>query len=184
MPSALHSGAITTPSALTASGAVVSSAGYVYGVSQFYDITYGSGFGLGIHGSGTVLYAAGGAIFSASTPGGGGIRIDSGTVLGWTAGHALSSSSDVAFSRIGAATLGLGNGAVGDTGGTLQLKSITLSGVAVTAAYTVATLPAAVAGSIAHVSDSTVYCAKNAAPVGGGSITCPVFYTGAAWVGL
>lgn len=50
--------------------------------------------------------------------------------------------------------------------------------------YTVGTLPAANAGDIAYVTDQTTTCAvTGAALVGGGAVTCPVFYNGSAWVG-
>jgi len=55
------------------------------------------------------------------------------------------------------------------------------------AAYTVATLPSSgnsIVGDIAYVSDQTSACpAAGGALTGGGSVNCPVFYNGAAWVG-
>lgn len=51
-------------------------------------------------------------------------------------------------------------------------------------AYTVATLPAGAAGMRAYVTDELTSCATpGAALTGGGLISCPVFYNGAAWVG-
>ena len=54
-----------------------------------------------------------------------------------------------------------------------------------TGGYTVATLPAvAGAGERAYVTDQLTTCAiTGAALTGGGVLTCPVFYNGAAWVG-
>jgi len=47
--------------------------------------------------------------------------------------------------------------------------------------YTVATLPAGVLGDTAYVTDATAPTYLGAL-VGGGAVTCPVFYNGVAWV--
>jgi hypothetical protein len=47
--------------------------------------------------------------------------------------------------------------------------------------YTVATLPAAVAGDVAMVTNALLPVFL-AAPVGGGAVVTPVFYNGAAWI--
>ena len=50
-----------------------------------------------------------------------------------------------------------------------------------TTGYTVATLPAGTVGMRAHVTNA-LGPAYLVAVVGGGAVTCPVFYNGAAWV--
>lgn len=50
-----------------------------------------------------------------------------------------------------------------------------------TLGYTVATLPAGTIGMRAYVTDATAPT-YNAALVGGGAVTVPVFYNGVAWV--
>ena len=50
------------------------------------------------------------------------------------------------------------------------------------AAYTVASLPSGTVGDTAYVSDATT-CVFGTAPTGSGSVKCPVFYNGSAWVG-
>lgn len=47
--------------------------------------------------------------------------------------------------------------------------------------YTVATLPTGVVGARAYVTDATLPTFLGAL-VGGGAVTCPVFYNGTAWV--
>jgi hypothetical protein len=54
-------------------------------------------------------------------------------------------------------------------------------GTPLTRGYTVATLPPGTIGMRAYVTDATAP-AYNAALVGGGVVTVPVFYNGAAWV--
>lgn len=79
----------------------------------------------------------------------------------------------------------------GDASGISLTKGgrVDVLGPLVTAAYTVATLPSTailgkVAGARAHVTDQLTTCAApGAAVTGGGTLTCPVFYNGSAWVG-
>ena len=54
-------------------------------------------------------------------------------------------------------------------------------GPIVTKGYTVATLPAGVTGARAHVTDATAPTFLGTL-TGGGTVTCPVFYDGTAWV--
>lgn len=68
------------------------------------------------------------------------------------------------------------NGAVITLTGT-----VTATATVKTGGYTVATLPAGTVGMRAYVTDATAP-AYNAALVGGGAVTVPVFYNGAAWV--
>jgi hypothetical protein len=59
-----------------------------------------------------------------------------------------------------------------------------IAGQTVSAGYTVGTLPSGIVGGRAHVTDQTTTCAvPGGALVGGGAVTCPVFYNGTAWVG-
>lgn len=69
--------------------------------------------------------------------------------------------------------------------GTLTAATGVFSATIKTGGYTVATLPAvAGAGERAYVTDQLTTCAiTGAALTGGGVLTCPVFYNGAAWVG-
>lgn len=54
----------------------------------------------------------------------------------------------------------------------------------ISAGYTVSTLPTALVGARAYVTDQLTTCAAiGVAPTGGGAVTCPVFYNGSAWVG-
>jgi len=52
---------------------------------------------------------------------------------------------------------------------------------ATTAGYTVATLPAGTVGDRAYVTNALAP-AYGAVVVGGGAVTVPVFYNGAAWI--
>jgi hypothetical protein len=52
----------------------------------------------------------------------------------------------------------------------------------VKAAYTVGTLPTGITGGEVYVTDA-VACTFLSTPTGGGSIKCPLFYNGSAWVG-
>lgn len=71
-------------------------------------------------------------------------------------------------------------------GGTEKFRSnyygLVMNSTVVLKVYTVATLPNdALAGSIAYVSDA-VACTFVTTPTGSGSVKCPVFYNGSAWV--
>lgn len=61
------------------------------------------------------------------------------------------------------------------------LGNLRVNGKIKTGGYTVATLPAGVVGDIAYVTDATAPTYLGAL-VGGGAITCPVFFNGVAWV--
>lgn len=64
---------------------------------------------------------------------------------------------------------------------TMQDYSAQVAELAKIRGYTVATLPTGVIGMRFYVTDATAP-AYNAALVGGGAVTVPVFYNGAAWV--
>lgn len=97
------------------------------------------------------------------------------------------------------AIIQLSKGATGGIGGDLTFKGTPtgtigltnamvinhLGVVALSPGFTVSTLPASpTTGSRAYVTDQTATCAAaGAALTGGGAVTCPVFYNGAAWVG-
>lgn len=66
------------------------------------------------------------------------------------------------------------------TGGTVLSRTPTLT-TPKTVGYTVGTLPAGAVGMRAYVTDATAPTYLGAL-AGGGAITCPVFYNGAAWV--
>lgn len=72
----------------------------------------------------------------------------------------------------------------------INASTITLNGptvfndLAVMKNYTVSTLPAGTKYGRAFVSDQLTTCpGVGIAPTGGGSVACPVFYNGSAWVG-
>jgi len=69
--------------------------------------------------------------------------------------------------------------------GTLTAATGVFSATVNTGGYTVATLPVAPGtGARAYVTDQLTTCAvTGVALTGGGVLTCPVFYNGAAWVG-
>jgi hypothetical protein len=59
--------------------------------------------------------------------------------------------------------------------------AVRITGVVTTGGYTVATLPAGTVGMRAYVTDAVLPTYLGAL-TGGGAVTCPVFYNGAAWV--
>jgi len=69
--------------------------------------------------------------------------------------------------------------------GTLTAATGVFSATVKTGGYTVATLPVAPGtGARAYVTNQLTTCAvTGAALTGGGTVTCPVFYNGTAWVG-
>ena len=60
-------------------------------------------------------------------------------------------------------------------------QGVTMGGTLRKMGYTVATLPSGVVGDTAYVTDATAPTYLGAL-TGGGAVTCPVFYNGAAWV--
>ena len=75
-----------------------------------------------------------------------------------------------------------GNPTIGVSGGILAVAaSVSITGVVSTSGYTVGTLPAGTVGQRAYVTDALAP-AYAAAVVGGGAVTVPVFYNGAAWI--
>lgn len=60
-------------------------------------------------------------------------------------------------------------------------QGVTMGGTLRLTPYTVATLPSGVVGDTAYVTDATAPTYLGAL-TGGGAVTCPVFYNGAAWV--
>ena len=81
-----------------------------------------------------------------------------------------------------------GNPTLATSAGDLAITPNIVGGAAISATstiktggYTVATLPAGTVGMRAYVTDATLPT-YNAALVGGGAVTVPVFYNGAAWV--
>jgi len=61
------------------------------------------------------------------------------------------------------------------------IGNLRVNGKIKTGGYTVATLPAGVVGDIAYVTDATAPTYLGAL-IGGGAVTCPVFFNGTAWV--
>ena len=75
-----------------------------------------------------------------------------------------------------------GNATIGVSGGILAISaSVDITGVVSTSGYTVATLPAGTVGDRAYVTDALAP-AYGVAVAGGGAVTIPVFYNGAAWI--
>lgn len=75
-----------------------------------------------------------------------------------------------------------GNPTIGVSGGILAVSaSVAITGVVSTSGYTVATLPAGTVGQRAYVTDAFAP-AYGVAVAGGGAVTIPVFYNGAAWI--
>jgi len=75
-----------------------------------------------------------------------------------------------------------GNATIGVSGGILAISaSVAITGVVSTSGYTVATLPAGTVGDRAYVTDALAP-AYGVAVAGGGAVTIPVFYNGAAWI--
>jgi hypothetical protein len=69
-------------------------------------------------------------------------------------------------------------------GTTTTAGKLNVAGTIKTLGYTVSTLPAGTVGMFSYVTDQLTTCAvAGAALTGGGAVTCPVFYNGAAWVG-
>lgn len=66
-------------------------------------------------------------------------------------------------------------------GTTSPAGKLDVNGTIRTAGYTVATLPAGTVGQRAYVTDALGPTYLGAL-VGGGAVTAPVFYNGAAWV--
>lgn len=62
----------------------------------------------------------------------------------------------------------------------ILLQAMTDAGMPVDTVYTVATLPTGTIGMRALVTDASGPTFL-AAPVGGGAVRCPVFYTGSVW---
>jgi hypothetical protein len=81
-------------------------------------------------------------------------------------------------------------GTISDSG-VVTLSYLTTTGTVVltlppriSTGYTVATLPAGLVGQRAYVTDQLTTCAvAGAVLTGGGTLNCPVFSNGAAWVG-
>ena len=77
----------------------------------------------------------------------------------------------------GSLTIGL----TGTAPRTTFSQGVTMGGTMRLAPYTVGTLPSGVVGDRAYVTDATAPTYLGAL-TGGGAVTCPVFYNGAAWV--
>ena len=74
------------------------------------------------------------------------------------------------------------NPTLGVSGGILAISaSVAITGVVSTSGYTVATLPVGAVGQRAYVTDALAP-AYGVAVAGGGAVTIPVFYNGAAWI--
>lgn len=106
------------------------------------------------------------------------------------AGANLTLASGKATGNAAAGYIAFQTSTVGASGSTLQTNAerfrISTARVAASVpigfkAYTVATLPAGTVGDTAYVTDATAPTYLGAL-VGGGAVTCLVFYNGAAWV--
>lgn len=58
---------------------------------------------------------------------------------------------------------------------------VVLGGFETIASYTVSTLPAPAAGTVAYVTDANAACSAGTTPIGGGTTKCFVGYNGSAW---
>jgi hypothetical protein len=128
----------------------------------------------------------------------GSIASSSGQLIGWTSRSQMSSPSDgnvllsnsgvndfgrlqfggstASFPALKRSTTGLQARLADDSAFTTFACSQLL-----TSGFTVGTLPAGTTGARAYVTDATAPTYLGAL-VGGGAVTCPVFYNGAAWV--
>jgi hypothetical protein len=98
----------------------------------------------------------------------------SNTIMGWTSGN-VGQTADTALSRDSAGVLDLGNGAVGNKSGQLNLTVLKSVGVAF------ASLPASPAvGMVAYVTDSTT-ATWGATIAGGGSDKVLAWYNNSHW---
>ena len=90
-------------------------------------------------------------------------------------------ASQARWIEVTGATSG-GNPTLGVSGGILAISASTaITGTVSTSGYTVATLPAGTVGDRAYVTDALAP-AYGVAVAGGGAVTIPVFYNGAAWI--
>lgn len=99
----------------------------------------------------------------------------SSTAVNLGSAYQFSWNSDTNFTRSAAGVVQVGTTASNASG---TLKAAVLG---TTTAYTVATLPTGFQGARAFVTDATLPTYLGAL-TGGGSVVCPVFYNGSAWV--
>jgi hypothetical protein len=119
--------------------------------------------------------SAGGASLSVSVSTGATTLYNAG-YLGWSDGASSDTGTvDLRLYRAASGVIQVGTTA-NNASGTLKAAV-----VGTTTAYTVATLPAGFAGARAYVTDATLPTYLGAL-TGGGSVVCPVFYNGTAWV--
>ena len=114
-----------------------------------YQPSFAMGPSIGITGNpvGFYLDSSGSEIAWSVSPGvqsgriGGGIQFVPGGIVSWNPTSAFSGSSDTGISRLGAASLAIGNGTAGDFTGTLKLTTLQMaaSGAAPTSAGTAGT---------------------------------------------
>jgi hypothetical protein len=94
--------------------------------------------------------------------------------IGWSAGGGYVLTPDTALARNAAGVVEVNSGTLGQFRD-LKARSVIYNG------YTVATLPAAVAGMTAYVTDGTAALAWGATVTGGGSTKYLCWYNGTAW---
>ena len=106
-------------------------------------------------------------------------------VMGFTADASfITKTLDTGISRDSAGIIDVGKGTAGKKTGAIKAAGVVLTGTLTTGGYTVSALPAGTIGMRAYVTDQVTTCAvAGAALTGGGSVKCPVFYNGSAWVG-
>jgi hypothetical protein len=105
--------------------------------------------------------------------GGSNLRVANGITIGFTIGTA-NGATDTGISRSFAGQVEINNGTVGSYTD-IKVRTVIHNG------YTVATLPAAVAGMVAYVTDGTAALAWGATVTGGGSTKYLVWYNGTNW---
>ena len=98
-------------------------------------------------------------------------------IVGWASGANIvaENSPDTALSRAAAGVVQVG------TTGSNASGTLKAAVIGTTTAYTVATLPTGFQGARAYVTDATLPTYLGTL-TGGGSVVCPVFYNGTAWV--
>ena len=96
------------------------------------------------------------------------------TVMGWGGSASVQLTPDVGLARNAAGLLEVNNGTAG-TFADVKVRTVIHNG------YTVATLPTAVAGMVAYVTDGTAALAWGATVTGGSATKYLVWYNGTNW---
>lgn len=179
--------AVTSGEPLSLPGGTLSAPGLALGTAGFYST--GTNFGMAAGGADIIDYAVSNAAevtINKTTVITNALAVSS-NITTSNSGAGFRAASTAGFFEIGSDTVlcrsGTGIWEAGtstsscNSSGTLRAQV-----VGTPTGYTVATLPTAVAGDRAYVTDATT-CTFGSTPTGSGSAFCPVIYSGAAWVG-